>query len=157
PDRAGDVAMRSRVHREIENEGEQEIGCRAGERDRRLLPRRLLEKPAPAILRRKLLEGIVARELDVSAQRQERDAVLRLAPLHAEEARTEADREPQRLHTKPLADEEMPELVEEDDDADEDRERDQRQAGRVQVRDHSAQCNVYGRDFQQSSTSSREG
>ena len=130
--------MRRGVHREIEDQREQEVRRGTRECDRSFLARRLLEKAAAAILRRELLEGIVAGELHVPAEGQERHAVFGLAPLDSEQARTESDREPHRLDAEPLANQEVPQLVEEDDDADEDRERNQRQAGRVQVRDHSS-------------------
>ena len=140
--------MRRCIDREIQGQREQEVRRRPGERDGRLLAGRLLQKAPALVLGRKLLERVVAGELHVTAERKERDAVLGLSPLHPEELGAEPDGEPHRLDAQPLADQQVSQLVEEDDDADEHREGDQRQAGRVHPGDHCAQCNVHDGDFQ---------
>ena len=147
-DPGGQIAVRRGVHREVEDQREEEIGRRPREGDGRLLPGRLLQEAPALVLRRKLLERVVAGELHVAAERKERDAVLGLPPLHPEQPGAEPDRESHRLDAQPLADQQVSQLVEEDDDADEHREGDQRQAGRVHPGDHCAQCNVHDGDFQ---------
>ena len=123
--------MRRREDDEVKRNREDQVGRRTGESDQAPLPRRLLEERAPPVLRRDFLVRIVAGELDVSAQRQKRDPVLRLASLDREQFRPEADGEPHRLHAHPLADEQVAELVEEDHDADHQREGKQRETSRL--------------------------
>ena len=116
---------------EVQHQREHEIGRGAGEGDGGLLARRLLEKAAAAVLGRQLLERVVSGELDVAAQRQERDAVFGLAPHEAGEPRAEPDGKAHRLDAEPLSDEQVPKLVEEDDHANQHGERDQGHAGRL--------------------------
>ena len=54
--------------------------------------------------------------LHVSAQRNQADAVLGIAALHLEQLRTKAERERQDAHAVPARQEEVPELVDEDED-----------------------------------------
>ena len=65
-----ELLVRGREDDEVKRNREDQVGRRTGESDQAPLPRRLLEKGAPPVLRRDFLVRIVAGELDVSAQRQ---------------------------------------------------------------------------------------
>ena len=112
---------------EVEHHREHEIRGGPGESDQAFLPGRLFEEGAAAVLGRDLFVRVVSGELDVSAQRQRADAIFRVAPGEAEEARAEADGKADRLDTQLLADEQVAELVEEDHHGDDHREGDERE------------------------------
>ena len=87
---------------------------RAGEIDQDPLPARLVEEVARIVGR---VSRLLAGELDVTAERHQRDPVVGLADLPAEEALAEAEREGEHLHSEGLGDQKMAGLVNEDDDA----------------------------------------
>ena len=62
--------------------------------------------------------GVVAgRHADVAAERQPREDVLRFTPAPAEDRRTETDGKPRRVNAESLGRDEVPELVNEDHEA----------------------------------------
>src|SRR5204862_6194099 len=93
PDAGGEVLVGRREDHEVEDDGEDEVRRRPGEGDQRLLPGRLLEKPTAAVLGGDLLVRVIAGELDVTAQRKERNPVFRLLALEPEQLGPEADGE----------------------------------------------------------------
>src|SRR5262245_18059713 len=88
----------------------------------------------PFRLRKKLVRrtrytllGIVARHLDVAAEGQRANAVFRLPSLHAENSRIEAELKLQHPNPDALGGKKMPELVHEDEDAENERKRKKRE------------------------------
>ncbi len=92
-----------------------------GQRDQHPLPARLGEKFIGIALA--LFERIVARHLHVAAQRQRADAVVGVAALHAPQARAETDGKNLHAHAKGFGDDEMSPLMDQDHDAQNDRNR----------------------------------
>jgi len=64
-----------------------------------------------------LLDRVVARHADVTAERQPADAVIRVAALYSPEARAESDGKHVHAHAAPFRDDEVAPLVEQDEDA----------------------------------------
>jgi len=114
-DRRRELALRPEQEREEDDEREREVCEGSGRRDQPARERRGLDEAAPAIFRLGLLERVVAGELHVAAEREQREPHLRLAHPEAEDLGTEADGELLRLHAAPEADQQVAELVEEDD------------------------------------------
>ena len=97
-----------------EQDRERAVHQRTGEVDQDALPARLVEEVARVVGR---FSGLFAGELDVAAERHQRDLVLGLADLPAEQALSEAEREGEHLHAEGLGDQEVAGFVDEDDDA----------------------------------------
>ena len=109
------------------DDGEQEIGNRAGRHDGRALGERLALEASLALLLGQLLERpaaaagardvLVVDELHVAAERDPRDLPPRAVPVgEADDLGPEADREGLDAHPAPARHEEMAELVDEHHD-----------------------------------------
>jgi len=77
----------------------------------------LFHEGTPLIRGKHIVRVRLAQELDVPSQRHHGDHVLRLAHLAADEPGTEPQRELQDAHPEGLGQQEMPQLVDEDQDA----------------------------------------
>jgi hypothetical protein len=91
---------------------------------------------------------ILAEHLHVAAEREGRDAVIGAAAREPEEPRAEAEREDLDLHARPLGDEEVPQLVDEDQDADPEHGRDRavdRGANALEARESERECYIQER------------
>src|SRR5207302_3485507 len=99
-----------------EDEGDDEVHRRAGDRDRQPPPERLGAVRAFLVGGVNLIEVVHADDLHVGAGRYRLDAVLRLAALEGPDARTEPEEELRDLHARRLGGEVVAELVQEDHD-----------------------------------------
>ncbi len=88
--------------REIEEHGEDQIHDRAGQHDHDALVERQALERALLVLRQDEVALGLLEHLDVPAERQERHAILRLAPGKAEHLWSEAQGEGEHLHPKGL-------------------------------------------------------
>ncbi len=104
---------------EEDQQGEQEIEGRPSSDDQHPLPGRLGQVAPRFLLGRDLLPGHFPGHLHVAAQREDGDPILCLAAGEAEQAWSEPDREAQDLHSECLGGEEVAQLVDEDQDAEE--------------------------------------
>src|SRR5207248_6030474 len=95
------------------------------------------------------LVRIVAGELHVSAQWQQRHAVFGLARVESEELRPESDREADGPHAQRLAHDQVPELVEEHHHADHERKREQGQTRGLDEAHGGTSLNVHWSGRQQ--------
>ena len=111
--RDGLVAGKDRDAEEDEDRQDQ-VHPRPGEGDQAPLPGGGLQKGAALVLGGDLLGGVVAGHLHVAAERQERDAVVGVARLEAEQARAKAEGEAHDLDPAELGHREVAELVDED-------------------------------------------
>ncbi len=104
-----------------EAEGEDEVCDRAGESDGDALPAGMRGELS-GIARSLVVAGWhhFAGHLDVPAERDEREAVIGVSALDAEEAFAEADGEYFDTNAAELGDGEVPELVNEDHDTEDD-------------------------------------
>src|SRR5207248_2762161 len=143
PHLRGEVLVRRREDDEVQGDREREVRRRPREGDHALLPGRLLEEAPPPILGRHLLVRVVSGELHVSAEREERDAIFGLSGGESEEPGPESDGKADGLDPDGLADQQVPQLVEEHDDADDQREREQGEACRLYKSHGSASLNVH--------------
>src|SRR5205085_4060762 len=111
-------------HGEDEGDGErrQDVHHRPGDGDRNLLPARAQVEALAGgnLLARALLQSgvrVVAAELDVAAERDEREAIVGRAPAAAPQALAEADREGLDAYAEQFGDQEVAELVQDDGSA----------------------------------------
>src|SRR4029453_13948277 len=104
-----------------DEDGEDDVERGTGHEDAEAPPPR----PAQELLgpARARLVGLVSRETDVAAERNRRDAVLGLAAPEPREARAKAEREDWHGDLERLGHDEMPELVDEDEEPGEEQER----------------------------------
>ena len=111
---------------EEQDEGDEEVGDGAGEGDEDTLPAGLGGEVvgraswAPAATHGSAVSAEFAGEFDVAADGEEGDAVVGIAVTEAEEAGTEADGEGFDANAAELGDDEMAELVNEDEEAEDD-------------------------------------
>ncbi len=101
-------------HDRHQDDGEDDVGGRAGEEDQDPLPTRPVEVLAGVVA---ALAGVLPREVDVAAQRNPRHPVLGLAAAKREQLAPEAEREGEHPDAEALGHQVVAELVDEDDDA----------------------------------------
>ena len=102
---------------EVDEQRQQQVEHRPGDDDRVALPQRLRGQRARPIDGRDRLARILAQQAHVAAERDRRQPVLGLAPGEAEDARAEPEREAQHLDVEQLREHEVPELVHQDQHA----------------------------------------
>ena len=135
-DRRQQRALPGVVH-EVDQQRQQQIERRPGDDDRVALPQWLVGQRALALAidGRDRVAGILAQQAHVAAERHQRQAVLGLAARDAKQARPEADREAHHAHVEQLGEHEVPELVHQDQHAEQrhDRRRPEEQAHRARA------------------------
>ena len=100
---------------EVEQHREEHVHRRPGDDDDDPLPQRLRLEGALAILGEDRLLPVLLEHLHEAAEREDADAVLRLAAAEAEDLGAEADREGEDLDPEDLRPHEVAELVHEDE------------------------------------------
>ena len=101
-----------------------DVHHRTGDQDLKALPLRLGQELIVAA--RRCVFGVLAGHLHVAAERDDADAVLRVAALDLENLRSETERERDHAHAVPAREQEVAELVDEDEHAENEQERKKR-------------------------------
>jgi hypothetical protein len=100
-----------RQHHRHHDHGQDDVHGRSHDQNLEALPfgprQELVGRPAPGVIR------ILARHLDVAAERNGGNAVLGIAPLRLQQLRPEAERKHEHPHAEPAGRHEMAELVHE--------------------------------------------
>src|SRR5262249_45011368 len=98
---------------EVDADGEQQIRSRAGQHHGETLPERFFVEGAAALGGGDLVGGVLAEELDETAERHQRNAVFGVPAAEAQQARPETQREPPPLHATEFRDREVTHFVHE--------------------------------------------
>ena len=107
----------ARVVNEVDDQRQQHVEQRPGDHHRVALPERLGgQRPRP-VNRRDRLARILAEQADVAAERHQRQPVLGLAVGEAEQAGAEPQRKAQHLDVEQAREDEVPQLVHQDQHA----------------------------------------
>ena len=114
PRRSGSASPALRRDDEEDREGEDDVDRRAGADHDDPLPDRLFVVAAVLFPRRQLVVGVHAADLHVAARGDRGDPVLGLAPFDRPDLRPEEEEEPLDPHPGRLGGEEVPRLVEDD-------------------------------------------
>src|SRR5712664_2975516 len=110
-----DLLVGAEKQKKVGKYRKEQVESRPRGNNQRPFPRSLREKPALGLLWRKLVLRQLTCHFDVPAERQPGDPVLCLAFGEAEDARAKSNRKPQHLHIQRLGHDEVPKLVDKDE------------------------------------------
>src|SRR5262249_47909483 len=110
----------------VNDDGQQEVGCRARKDDGQSLPQGASREGATSVTRRDHIGVLDSEDAHVAPKGKYADLVLGFARLHPYERAAITDREAQDLYIKQFGRDEVPKLVEDNEDTDQEEEIDDR-------------------------------